>query len=211
MKKYQFIFTLMLGLLTQQTFAQTKQKPLTEEDFYEIKTVTIPDGIKLEIGGVAPMPDGRLGVCTRRGEVWVIENPYQLNVTQPSYTLFASGLHEALGLAYREGAFYCTQRGELTKLIDTDADGKADIYESVANWDLSGNYHEYSYGPVFDKNGDMYLTFNVAWVGYGEGKLAKWRGWLVKINKKDGSLEPIATGLRSPRLYSQFKRRRIVW
>jgi cytochrome c551/c552 len=172
-------------------------RPLTEEDFYEIKTIAIPDGIKLEIGGVAPMPDGRLGVCTRRGEVWVIENPYQLNGTQPSYKLFASGLHEALGLAYRDGAFYCTQRGELTKLIDTDADGKADIYESVANWDLSGNYHEYSYGPVFDKNGDMYLTFNVAWVGYGEGKLAKWRGWLVKI-KKDGSLEPIATGLRSP-------------
>ena len=143
------------------------------------------------------MPDGRLGVCTRRGEVWVIENPYQLNGTQPSYTLFASGLHEALGLAYREGSFYCCQRGELTKLTDTDADGKADIYESVANWDLSGNYHEYSYGPVFDKNGDMYLTFNVAWVGYGEGKLAKWRGWLVKV-KKDGSLEPIATGLRSP-------------
>jgi cytochrome c551/c552 len=198
MKKYQFIFTIILGFLGKQTFAQMKPRPLTEEDFYEIKTIAIPDGIKLEIGGVAPMPDGRLGVCTRRGEVWVIENPYQLNGTQPSYTLFASGLHEALGLAYREGAFYCTQRGELTKLIDTDADGKADIYESVANWDLSGNYHEYSYGPVFDKNGDMYLTFNVAWVGYGEGKLAKWRGWLVKINKKDGSLEPIATGLRSP-------------
>ncbi|MDZ7896490.1 MAG: hypothetical protein U5N85_00465 [Arcicella sp.] len=197
MKKYQFLLTIILGFLTQQTFAQIKPKPLTEEDFYEIKTISIPDGIKLEIGGVAPMPDGRLGVCTRRGEVWVIENPYQINGTQPSYTLFASGLHEALGLAYRDGAFYCTQRGELTKLIDTDADGKADVYESVANWDLSGNYHEYSYGPVFDKAGDMYLTFNVAWVGYGEGKLAKWRGWLVKI-KKDGSLEPIATGLRSP-------------
>ena len=197
MKKYQFIFTAILGLLMQPIFAQLKPKPLTEEDFYEIKTIAIPNGIQLEIGGVAPMPDGRLGVCTRRGEVWIIENPYQLNGTQPSYTLFASGLHEALGLAYREGSFYCCQRGELTKLTDTDADGKADIYESVANWDLSGNYHEYSYGPVFDKNGDMYLTFNVAWVGYGEGKLAKWRGWLVKI-KKDGSLEPIATGLRSP-------------
>ena len=197
MKKHTFLSILLISLLTQQTFAQTKPRPLTEEDFYEIKTLPIPDNIKLEIGGVAPMPDGRLGVCTRRGEVWVIENPYQLNGTSPNYTLFANGLHEALGLAYRDGAFYCTQRGELTKLIDTDADGKADVYESVANWDLSGNYHEYSYGPVFDKVGDMYLTFNVAWVGYGEGKLAKWRGWLVKI-KKDGTLEPIATGLRSP-------------
>jgi cytochrome c551/c552 len=199
MKKQHFLFliTAILSFSAQNLLAQSKPRPLTEEDFYEIKTLPIPDNIKLEIGGVAPMPDGRLGVCTRRGEVWVIENPYQLNGTQPSYTLFASGLHEALGLAYREGSFYCCQRGELTKLTDTDEDGKADIYESVANWDLSGNYHEYSYGPVFDKNGDMYLTFNVAWVGYGEGKLAKWRGWLVKV-KKDGTLEPIATGLRSP-------------
>ena len=199
MKTYSFLFLAIIVCVTfsNHLLAQTKPRPLTEEDFYEIKTLPIPDNIKLEIGGVAPMPDGRLGVCTRRGEVWVIENPYQLNGTSPSYSLFASGLHEALGLAYRDGAFYCTQRGELTKLIDTDADGKADVYESVANWDLSGNYHEYSYGPIFDKAGDMYLTFNVAWVGYGEGKLAKWRGWLVKI-KKDGTLEPIATGLRSP-------------
>ncbi len=199
MKTHRFIILVITVCVTfsNHLLAQTKPRPLTEEDFYEIKTLPIPDNIKLEIGGVAPMPDGRLGVCTRRGEVWVIENPYQLNGTSPNYTLFASGLHEALGLVYREGSFYCTQRGELTKLIDTDADGKADIYESVANWDLSGNYHEYSYGPVFDKAGDMYLTFNVAWVGYGEGKLAKWRGWLVKI-KKDGTLEPIATGLRSP-------------
>ncbi|WP_109742390.1 hypothetical protein [Arcicella aurantiaca] len=197
MKNYKYLFIILLGLATQQTFAQTKPKPLTEEDFYEIKTVTIPEGIKLEVGGVAPMPDGRVAVCTRRGEVWIIENPYMPDGSQPSYTLFASGLHESLGLTYHEGSFYCTQRGELTKLTDTDGDDKADIYESVANWDLSGNYHEYSYGPEFDKNGDMYLTFNVAWVGYGEGKLAKWRGWLVKV-KKDGTLEPVATGLRSP-------------
>lgn len=186
-----------LGIFSSSLMAQNKPQNYSEDNFYEIKTIAIPDGIKLEAGGIAPMPDGRVGVCTRRGEVWIIENPYQLNGTRPHYTLFASGLHESLGLAYHEGSFYCTQRGELTKLTDTNADGKADLYESVANWDLSGNYHEYSYGPVFDKNGDMYLTFNVAWVGYGEGKLAKWRGWLVKV-KKDGTLEPIATGLRSP-------------
>jgi uncharacterized cupredoxin-like copper-binding protein len=66
----------------------------------------------------------------------------------------------------------------------------------VYTFDLSGNYHEYAYGPAFDRNGDMYVTLNVAWIGYGEG-LAKWHGWLLKI-KPDGQMEPIATGLRSP-------------
>ena len=71
MKNYNYLLIILIGFLTQQTFAQSKPRPLTEEDFYEIKTLPIPDNIKLEIGGVAPMPDGRLGVCTRRGEVWV--------------------------------------------------------------------------------------------------------------------------------------------
>jgi uncharacterized cupredoxin-like copper-binding protein len=101
-----------------------------------------------------------------------------------------------LGLAWRNGAFYATQRGELTKFTDQDGDGSADAYESIYRFDLSGNYHEYAYGPVFDRNGDMLVTLNVAWIGYGEG-LAKWHGWLLKV-KADGSMEPIATGLRSP-------------
>lgn len=173
----------------------------TEKDFYEIKTLPIPQDIYLEIGGIATMPDGRLGVSTRRGEIWIIENPYQKDSHQTYYRRFASGMHEILGLAYKDGAFYCSQRGELTKVSDTDRDGVADRYEPIYQFQLSGNYHEYTYGPVFDKNGDMWVTLNLAWVGYGEGKFSKWRGWLVKISP-DGKLEPFAAGLRSPAGYS---------
>ena len=176
-------------------FAQTG-KALTEKDYYFLKTVAIPEDIKLEVGGLAPMADGRLAVSTRRGQIWVIENPYMINGTQPHYQLYAEGLHEVLGLAYKDGSLYCTQRGELTKMTDTDGDGRADVFEPIYRFNLSGNYHEYAYGPVFDSNGDMYVTLNVAWVGYGEG-LGKWHGWLLKI-KPDGKMEPIATGLRSP-------------
>jgi azurin len=170
-------------------------RPQTEDDYYELKTIAIPEEVKLEVGGLAVLPDGRLAVCTRRGEIWMIDNAYMLSGT-PRYSRFASGLHEALGLAYRDGKFYCTQRGELTEIVDSNNDGKADTFSPVYVFDLSGNYHEYAYGPVFDKQGDMYVTLNVAWIGYGEG-LAKWHGWLLKI-KKDGTMEPIATGLRSP-------------
>lgn len=173
----------------------------SERDFYEIKTLPIPKEIYLEVGGIATMPDGRIAVSTRRGEIWIIENPYQTTNHQVHYKRFASGMHEVLGLAYRDGAFYCSQRGELTKITDTDRDGVADVYEPIYQFDISGNYHEYTYGPVFDKNGDMLVTLNLAWVGYGEGKLAKWRGWLVKIHP-DGTLEPFAAGLRSPAGYS---------
>lgn len=178
-----------------------KPAPKTEQDFYEIKTLPIPQDLYLEVGGLATMPDGRLAVSTRRGEIWIIENPYQKDSHQTNYRRFANGLHEILGLAYKDGVFYCSQRGELTKITDTNRDGVADLYEPIYQFELSGNYHEYTYGPVFDKNGDMLVTLNLAWIGFGEGKFAKWRGWLVKI-KPDGTLEPQSAGLRSPAGYS---------
>ena len=171
------------------------QEPASEADYYELKTLPIPQNIELEIGGMATIPDGRVAVSTRRGEVWMVENPYSVT---PYYHLFAKGMHEVLGLTYHKGALYAVQRGELTKLVDTDKDGEADVYQNIANWELAGNYHEYSYGPVFDKDDNIFLTFNVAWVGFGEAKLSKWRGWMVKVNPADGSLTPIASGLRSP-------------
>lgn len=172
--------------------AQTSRPP-AEEDYYELRTLSIPENVKLEVGGLAVLKDGRIAVCTRRGEIWMIDNPYS---AQPHYTRFASGMHEVLGLSYRNGSFYCTQRGELTKVTDTNNDGQADRYEPVYTFDLSGNYHEYAYGPIFNKEGDMFVALNVAWIGYGEG-LGKWHGWLLKV-KEDGTMEPIATGLRSP-------------
>jgi azurin len=195
MNMFKVFFTFFLITISFLTYAQ-KVRPQSEDDFYQIRTIPIPEGVELEVGGLATMPDGRLGVSTRRGEVWIVDNPYMTGGSQPYFTKFASGLHEVLGLAYKDGAFYCTQRGELTKLVDTDGDGRADIYEPVYQFELSGNYHEYAYGPIFDKNGDMYVTLNVAWVGYGDG-LGKWHGWLLKISP-DGSMQPIATGLRSP-------------
>ncbi len=177
-------------------FSSSAQKNVvqSEKDFYSLKTIAIPDNVKLEVGGIAVMPDGRIAASTRRGEIWIIQNAYGNG--QPHFSRFASGLHEVLGLAYKDGAFYCTQRGELTKIEDKNGDGIADSYTPVTLFQLSGNYHEYAYGPVFDKNGDMFVTLNVAWVGYGDG-LGKWHGWLIKV-KPDGTQEPIATGLRSP-------------
>ena len=167
-----------------------------EAEYYRISTVAAPEGVVLEVGGLETLPDGRLAVATRRGDVWLIENPAGANGGQPHFSRFAQGLHEALGLAYRDGSLYTTQRSELTRLRDTDGDGKADEYETVQAWPLSGNYHEYSFGPVFGPKGEMTVTLNLAWVGYGES-FVKWRGWMLQAGP-DGKLAPFATGFRSP-------------
>lgn len=186
---------MLIGFCTFPIFA-TPPDSLSESDYYAIVSVPVPKFTELEVGGLAVMPDGSLLVSTRFGDVWRIENPYVNGEGTPNYTKFASGLHEVLGLAYRDGAVYCAQRGELTRLRDTNGDGKADKYERVCSWPLSGNYHEYSFGPKFLPDGDMVVTLNLAWVGYG-ASLAKWRGWMLRVSP-DGKVTPWATGLRSP-------------
>jgi len=172
------------------------QVSTTEADYYKIVTLPIPEGVVLEVGGMDVLPDGQLAVSTRRGEVWLVKNPSMTGPARPEFKRFAHGMHEALGLAYRDGMIYTSQRGELTRLKDIDGDGQADTYETVYSWPLEGNYHEYSYGPLIKPDGTMIVTLNLAWVGYG-ASLSKWRGWMLEITP-DGEMTPIATGMRSP-------------
>ena len=176
--------------------------PEKEDDFYKLTSLPVPEDVILEVGGMATLPDGSLAVCTRRGEVWIISNPSASGSERPTYKRFAFGLHEALGLAYKDGDIYVTQRSELTRLRDTDGDGKADSYDKLYSWPLSGNYHEYSYGPTFLPNGNMLVTLNVGWsnsLGHGVS-LVPWRGWTLEITP-DGKMIPMAAGMRSPAGY----------
>ena len=175
----------------------TAQESPKEEDFSKILKISAPEDALLEVGGLTVLPDGNLGVATRRGDVFIVENPTSV---RPYFRRFASGLHEVLGLTYQDGAFYCAQRGELTKLVDTDMDGQADVFETVYAWPLSGHYHEYSFGPKVAPDGSFFVSGNVAFGDEewwrGESRVP-WRGWIMRISP-DGKMEPWATGMRSP-------------
>lgn len=184
---------LLLGL-NHSSLAQESPK---EEDYFKIMKVGAPEGTLLEVGGMVALPNGNLGISTRRGDVFIVENPTS---PRPFFRKFASGLHEILGLAYKDGHLYCAQRGELTRLVDSNMDGKADIFETVYAWPVSGHYHEYSFGPVIAPDGKFFVSGNVAFGNEewwrGESRVP-YRGWIMKISE-DGQMEPWATGMRSP-------------
>src|SRR5262249_21927578 len=166
-----------------------------EARHYRIDTVPVPKEIVLEVGGLAFRPDGKLLACTRRGEVWLIAHPDDPNRT--TYKLFATGLHEALGLLVDGKDVYAVQRPELTKLIDRDGDDVADEYVTVCDrWGVSGDYHEFAFGPARDRDGNFFVTLNVGFAGAHQSR-GPWRGWCVKVTPQ-GELIPWATGLRSP-------------
>ena len=57
-----------------------------EKDYYLLDHLTPPEGEILEIGGIDFLSDGRLVCSTRRGEVWVVDNPRAENPNCLLYT-----------------------------------------------------------------------------------------------------------------------------
>ena len=197
---FALLFSLFFGL-PQYSAQADGQVPPTEADFYPMVTIPLPEGTVLEVGGMVTLPNGNLAVSTRRGEVYLIENPYLYDGRPARFRQFASGLHEILGLAYVDGDLYMAQRGELTRLVDEDGDQRADLYETIYAWPLSGHYHEYSFGPKVAPDGSMFVTGNVGFgnVEWWRGmSLAPWRGWTMQIFPETREMKPYATGMRSP-------------
>lgn len=171
----------------------------TEDDFIEIVDVEVPEHVVLEAGGIVERtrPDGSIEIYvgTRRGEIWHATDPLGQN---PKWTLWAQGLQEPLGLLDHDGWLWCGQRGELSRMADTNGDGRMDLLETHAQgWPLSGNYHEYCFGPTLGPDGGLWLTLNKPFGGEPFGK-ADWRGWAVRIPPEGGTFEPRCAGLRSP-------------
>ena len=169
-----------------------------------------PDGLVLEVSGMAPMEDGRLAVAIRKGEIWFMDGIYDDPPSNVTYKRFATALHEPLGLLWHQGAFYTAQRTELTAIRDSDNDGLADDYQTIAKgWGVTGHYHEYAYGPKLDGRGNLWFTLNIGLGLKGDQltravsepglklKQGAWRGWGMMVTPK-GEMLPMCAGMRSP-------------
>ena len=108
---------------------------------------------------------------------------------------------EGLGLKVVDGDIHVVQRGELSRLVDIDGDRRVDRIETITqDWGLSNNYHEYAFGLPVDEQGNFYVSLNVGfmdpewWHGQSD---TPWRGWVLRVSP-DGTVTPMASGLRSP-------------
>ncbi len=175
--------------------------PASEADVYVVEQYVTPDGCVLEVGGIDQFSDGRLAVCTRRGQVWIVENPLAENIADAKVTLFHEGLWEGLGLDIKDDRLFVIQRGEISELIDHDGDGRCDEIVTVANdWGVSGHYHEFAFGLPRDSQGNWWMGLNVSfgdpewWHGRST---VPYRGWVLRVTP-EGEVTPWASGVRSP-------------
>lgn len=201
----------------------------TWTDHFAFDMLPNPPGIDPQVGAMDTLKDGRIAVAFHRGEVMFYDP------SDSSWSLFASGLQEPLGmLADDDGSILVMQRAELTRLKDTDGDGAADEYQTVFDgFGMSGNYHEFAYGPAKDADGNLFIVLGIAsngapmakeirgkfseiglvdregmtiggeW-GKNKGKAGRmyarvpWRGWVLKLSPDGKTMEPYASGFRSP-------------
>ena len=197
-------------VLCQLGYAQQEHKAA-----YTVETIEMPKGLTAQTGGIDFLPDGRLVACFMRGEVMTY------NHSRKEWKLFAQGLHYPLGiLAISNTEILVMQIPNLVRLKDTDGDGDADLYENAtSDFGISGNYHEFNYGPAKDKAGNLFIALNCASSGGGvrpivrgelnpngrEGmdgrrqmfSVVPYRGWVLQLSP-DGKLHPYASGFRSP-------------
>jgi hypothetical protein len=164
-----------------------------ERDFYPIVNVPIPKELVVEAGAFCVLPDGRVAVGTRHGEIYILSGIDEKK-PNPTYHLFATGLDEIFGLAYKDNAFYVTQSCELTKVSDTRGKGKADRFETLSDAWGYANYHEYAFGSKFDKDGNLYVALGLS---YSYESHALFRGFAMKVTPQ-GKTVALASGLRSP-------------
>ncbi len=189
-------FSIALAALSGVAFAQkgasSAELIKAEREFYNVTSLPMPEGEVLEVSGLELLPDGKLAVATRRGEIWTAASPGD---TAPKWTRFAAGLHEPLGISFKDGWLWATQRPEVTRMKDSDGDGKADVFETVAApWGINGDYHEYAFGARSPKDGSIW---NVLCLTGSGGSSSLFRGWVMRVSP-DGKSEPVASGIRSP-------------
>ena len=195
MYPYRFVILALLALAAPAAAQKKSAKADPEEEYYKILRYEPPAGEVLEAGAIEILADEKVAVGTRRGEIWMIENAYASDPAQAKFSRYAHGLHEILGLARKDDWLYVTQRPDVSRVRDANGDGKADVFEVVADgWEVNGDYHEYAFGSRFDKAGNLWFTLCLT--GSFDSN-SKFRGWAGKVTP-DGKFVPTTSGVRSP-------------
>ncbi len=140
--------------------------------------------------GLDFLPDGRVAVCTCHGDVWLVKVDEAKG--ECHWQRFATGLYHPLGLKVVDGKVVVLERGQLTRLHDTNDDGEADFYECICNdWHTGNGEHSYDTCLETDPQCNFYF-FKTGDTHLPSG------GCLMKVSKDGSKAEVFATGFRHP-------------
>ena len=177
------------------TDVQTVVDPGENNNGYALDILTVPLanpwGSWMRTTAIDFFEDGTIAVCTLSGDVWIVktneDNPNAL-----TWSRFASGMYEPLGLRIVKDAIHVRGRDRITKLHDLNDDGEADYYESFYEdtEQIGPSYHAFVYDLQTDKNGYFYYSQS--------GYKSPLEGAVVKVSSDGKYASFVGTDLRNP-------------
>ncbi len=155
---------------------------------YVIDTLTLPVDnpykALLFVGGHDFFVNGDIALCTAHGDVWRVSGVDD-TLSKLVWKRYATGLFQPLGLKVVEDHVYVLGRDQITRLVDTNGDHAADVYECFCNrYETSPGGHDYVTCLERDSKGNWYLAHA------NQG--------VIRISPDGRQMESIATGLRNP-------------
>lgn len=168
-----------------------------------------PTGFEPQVSGLDFLPDGRLAVLTMSnfgaeiGKLHILSGVEKGQASQVTSTLFAEGLNEPLGLKVVDGQIYVVEKHQLTRLSDTNNDGKADQETKIGPaWKYrpnqvggEGRNLEFAMGLAY-KAETFYVGLATFWPL--DRAQDRERGCVIGIKATATSIDTLACGLRTP-------------
>ena len=179
---------------------QSKIKLSAEKNAYVIDHISLPEdnpwrrGVR--ISDIQFFADGTGAGVTVDGDVWLIRG---LNEAGGSvrWRRFASGLHEPMSLAIRDGQIFVFDRNGIWKLVDTNGDGEADVHELFSNaFAQTGDMREFPSTLRLAPGGE----FVIAKGGQEATTLGKHNGSVLRISADGRRATVLGYGFRQPNL-----------
>ena len=148
----------------------------------------------------------RAALCTHDGDIWIVSG-IDDKLEKLTWTRFASGLFESLGLVIVNDVIYTSGRDGITRYHDYNKDGEADFYENFNNEVMSTEgFHEFVFDLQTDAAGNFYYAKSNPVKGGGRGfgggggngEVCSHSGCIFKVSKDGKKFEVLARGVRAP-------------
>ena len=171
-----------------------------EEDALNFERLPLPlenpYGRAVRAAGIDFFKDGRLALVTFDGDVWMGEG-LRPGSKEVKWSRFASGLHEPLGLRFRDEEIFVFDRNGLWRLHDRDGNGEADYHELFCSQiDQTAETREFASALEVMKDG----SFLVCKPGQTGSTIGRSSGAILRISPDGRKVTRLAQGFRQPYL-----------
>ena len=148
----------------------------------------------IRLADIAFATDGGIAVVTFDGDVWMLSG-LGGDLERIEWSRFASGLHEPMGICYRDDELFVCDRNGIWKLIDEDGNGEADRHVLFSNaFTQTAETREFATGMRVGPDG----SFVIAKGGQQMSTIGIHNGTVLRVSPDGSSSEVIGWGLREP-------------